>query len=74
MALPKFPREVTIFEVGPRDGLQNEHRAVPLEAKLALIRGLKQAGLREIEAGAFVREDRVPQMKDSDAIFQAVTS
>jgi hydroxymethylglutaryl-CoA lyase len=59
-----------VFEVGLRDGLQNEARAVSLAQKIALTQGLLKAGIREIEAGAFVRKDKVPQMADSDALFE----
>jgi isopropylmalate/homocitrate/citramalate synthase len=72
-ALAKFPRKVTIFDVGPRDGLQNESRTLSLAMKLDYIRGLKQSGLSQIEAGAFVRPDRVPQMADSDQVFRSIT-
>ncbi|NDD91865.1 hydroxymethylglutaryl-CoA lyase [bacterium] len=68
----KLPRRVTIFEVGPRDGLQNEVSQLSLEAKLELIQGLRRSGLSQIEAGAFVRADRVPQMRDSDEVFQQI--
>jgi hydroxymethylglutaryl-CoA lyase len=61
-------RSVTLYEVGPRDGLQNEKAVLPLESKLAFIRGLLAAGVREIELGAFVRPDRVPQMADTERI------
>lgn len=66
--------KVTVFEVGPRDGLQNEKRLVPLKNKLFLISGLVKAGIREMEVGAFVRPDRVPQMADTEAIYQAIHS
>jgi len=49
-----LPEKVKIVEVGPRDGLQNEKEPVPLERKLHLIETLADAGLRSIEAGAFV--------------------
>lgn len=65
---------VTIFEVGPRDGLQNEKLDVPLGLKLKLIRGLLDSGIRELEIGAFVRPDKVPQMADTDQIFKALRS
>jgi hydroxymethylglutaryl-CoA lyase len=68
----KFPRKVTIYDVGPRDGLQNESRTVSLAMKLDYIRGLQLAGLKQIEAGAFVRPDRVPQMADSDQVFRSI--
>lgn len=64
--------KVTVFEVGPRDGLQNEKRPVRLDDKLFLVQGLVAAGLKEMELGAFVRTDKVPQMADSDAVFAAI--
>lgn len=64
--------EVTIFDVGPRDGLQNESRPVTFAQKLALARGLIDAGVRDLELGAFVRPDRVPQMADTDRIYAAI--
>ncbi len=66
---PPAPRFV---EVGPRDGLQNEPRAVPLEAKVAFVNLLSRSGLREIEAGAFVSPKAVPQMADSDQVFARI--
>lgn len=58
--------QIRIFEVGPRDGLQNEKQILPLSDKVWLIESLAQAGIVDIEAGAFVRPDKVPQMADSD--------
>jgi hydroxymethylglutaryl-CoA lyase len=55
---------VRIVEVGPRDGLQNEKQPVPTATKLELIRRLAAAGLRDIEATAFVSPKWVPQMAD----------
>ena len=54
--------EVRVVEVGPRDGLQNESTAIPLETKLELIRRLAQTGVRNIEAGSFVAPKWVPQV------------
>ncbi len=68
----KISRQVTVFEVGPRDGLQNETRPVALADKLAFVRGLVESGVREIELGSFVRADRVPQMSDTDAIYEKI--
>lgn len=68
-----LPRSVRLFEVGPRDGLQNEARPLSLETKMAFIEGLIASGLRDIEAGAFVREDRIPQMANSDRIFRLLS-
>jgi hydroxymethylglutaryl-CoA lyase len=58
-----------IFEVGPRDGLQNEPGVVPVPAKVQLIEALAAAGLRHIECGSFVSPKWVPQMADTSAVF-----
>lgn len=60
---------VRIYEVGPRDGLQNEATAIPLETKLAFIERLVTAGLREIEATSFVSPKAIPQLADADALL-----
>jgi hydroxymethylglutaryl-CoA lyase len=59
-----------IFEVGPRDGLQNETLILPLADKVWLCESLSKAGIRQMEAGAMVRADRVPQMADSESVAQ----
>jgi len=64
--------QVKIVEVGPRDGLQNEKHTVALATKLELIERLAAAGLRTIEAGAFVSPKWVPQMADSLQVLQAL--
>jgi hydroxymethylglutaryl-CoA lyase len=61
--------EVRIVEVGPRDGLQNEKQPVPTEVKLELIDRLGAAGLRAIEATAFVSPKWVPQMADNAEVM-----
>jgi hydroxymethylglutaryl-CoA lyase len=63
---------VRIVEMGPRDGLQNEPQAVPTATKLALIRRLAAAGLRDIEATAFVSPKWVPQMADHAEVMAGV--
>lgn len=63
---------VEIFEVGPRDGLQNEPRPIPLEEKLALIDLLSQAGFRRIEVASFVSPKWVPQMADSGEVLAGI--
>ena len=63
-----LPEKVTIIEVGPRDGLQNEKAFVPTEIKKAFINGLKQAGLAEMELTSFVSPKWVPQMGDAAEI------
>ncbi len=65
-----LPRRVRVVEVGPRDGLQNESAVLPVETKVAFVRRLAEAGLPVIEAGAFVRPDRVPQMAETDELFR----
>jgi hydroxymethylglutaryl-CoA lyase len=62
-------RDVRIYEVGPRDGLQNEARQVPTEAKRRFIGLLADAGLREIEATSFVSPTAVPQLADADELM-----
>lgn len=61
-----------IIEVGPRDGLQNEATPFSTAAKLALIGGLLDAGLRRIEVASFVHPGRVPQMADAEAVAAAL--
>jgi hydroxymethylglutaryl-CoA lyase len=67
-----LPKSVKVVEVGPRDGLQNEHGLVPLAAKVALVEQLAEAGCSVIETGSFVSPRWVPQMADSAAVFQQI--
>ena len=67
-----LPGSVRIVEVGPRDGLQNEARPVSTADKLALIDKLSDAGLRTIEATAFVSPKWVPQMADHVDILRGI--
>ena len=62
--------KVRIFEVGPRDGLQNEDRKVSLKSRVRFIEDLVKAGVEDLELGAFVRGDRVPQMADTPKLFE----
>jgi hydroxymethylglutaryl-CoA lyase len=64
-----IPRPVRIHEVGPRDGLQNEARVIPVAAKVALIALLARSGLTDIEVGSFVSPRWVPQMADTDQVM-----
>ena len=57
-----FDNRVKLVEVGPRDGLQNEKKAIPLATKLELIERLAKTGLTTIEAGSFVSPKWVPQV------------
>lgn len=69
MTLPKY---VKVVEVGPRDGLQNEAKQIPLEVKVELIDRLSDTGLPAVEAGAFVSPKWVPQMADSAEVFRRI--
>jgi hydroxymethylglutaryl-CoA lyase len=64
---------VEIFEVGPRDGLQNEKRAIPVADKIALVDCLSGAGFRRIEVASFVSPKWVPQMADSADVLAGIT-
>ena len=63
---------VEIFEVGPRDGLQNEAAEIPTAAKIAFVDCLSRAGFRRIEVASFVNPKRVPQMADSGAVLAGI--
>ena len=63
---------VEIFEVGPRDGLQNEARLIPTPEKIELVDCLSKAGFRRIECASFVSPKWVPQMADSDRVLELV--
>jgi len=64
-----LPSAVRIVEVGPRDGLQNEPTPVSVQARIALIEGLVEAGVKTVEAGSFVSPKWVPQMADTAAVL-----
>ena len=66
------PPHVSVVEVGPRDGLQNEARVVSTGAKLAYIDQLVASGVRRIEAASFVHPRLVPQMADAEAVMRGV--
>lgn len=68
----KMPTRVRIVEVGPRDGLQNEQQSIDTATKVELIERLAEAGLRVIESGSFVNPKWVPQMADSETVFQQI--
>ncbi|WP_131782288.1 hydroxymethylglutaryl-CoA lyase [Legionella gresilensis] len=67
-----YPQQVTIVEVGPRDGLQNELSFVTTETKIALINQLSQTGLQYIEATSFVSAKAIPQFVDSEMVFNSI--
>jgi hydroxymethylglutaryl-CoA lyase len=66
---PGLPARVSVYEVGPRDGLQAEKTVVPLEIKLEFIDRLGEAGLAVIEATSFVSARWVPQLADADELM-----
>ena len=68
----QMPSQITLCEVGLRDGLQNEKTLVPTEKKVELLRGLIDAGFKVIEVGYFMHPKAVPQMADTDEVFKAV--
>ena len=65
--------QVHIVEVGPRDGLQNEKKAIPVDTKVELVERLSDAGFATVEAGAFVSPKWVPQMASSDEVMQKIS-
>jgi hydroxymethylglutaryl-CoA lyase len=71
--LQNLPQHVSIREVGPRDGLQNEDVILTTDQKVRLINGLSTTGLELIEVGAFVRPQNVPQMADTAEVFARIT-
>ncbi len=68
----ELDRHVRIYEVGPRDGLQNEAAAVPTADKIRFVELLVAAGLREIEATSFVNPRAIPQLADADELLPAL--
>jgi hydroxymethylglutaryl-CoA lyase len=72
-ALPGLPERITICEVGPRDGLQNEATVVPVEVKAEFVARLVDAGHTVVETTSFVHPRWVPQLADAEALLAAVT-
>jgi hydroxymethylglutaryl-CoA lyase len=68
----KFPAQVRIIDVGPRDGLQNEKQPVSAEVKIGLVNRLQDAGLKEIEVTSFVSPKWVPQMADNAEVMHGI--
>lgn len=68
-----LPSHVSIYEVGPRDGLQNESTLIPMSTKLELIHGLAAAGLKRIETTSFVSARKVPQLADAADLMNILT-
>jgi hydroxymethylglutaryl-CoA lyase len=68
-----LPEQVTLIEVGPRDGLQNEKNEIPTDIKVQFIKELKKAGFKEMELTSFVSPKWVPQLKDAGDIIKYCT-
>jgi hydroxymethylglutaryl-CoA lyase len=69
-----LPERVTIYEVGPRDGLQNEQTVIPVETKAAFVRRLVEAGLPIVEATSFVHPQWVPQLADAAELLDRLVA
>jgi hydroxymethylglutaryl-CoA lyase len=68
----KLPSRVSVYEVSPRDGLQNESAQVATHAKVRLVEALVDAGISRIEVGSFVASKWVPQMADADEVCRMI--
>jgi hydroxymethylglutaryl-CoA lyase len=71
---PGLPERVTIYEVGPRDGLQNESAVVPVQTKAAFVKRLVDAGLPVVEATSFVHPKWVPQLADAAELLDLLVA
>lgn len=67
-----LPPKVSVVEVGPRDGLQNEPFIMDTPTKISLIKLLLSAGIKRIEATSFVRADRIPQLGDAEEVIRKI--
>ena len=65
-------KKISIFEVGPRDGLQNIKNEIPINRKIEIIDILSTTGIKKIECGSFVSAKWVPQMRGADQIFEEI--
>src|SRR5688572_2808603 len=68
----KWPTNITIKEVGPRDGLQNEKGFISTEDKIALINQLSASGLKEIEITSFVNSKWIPALSDAAVVSTGI--
>jgi len=67
-----YPSQVTIVEVGPRDGFQVEEKLIPTELKVEIVNAIAHAGIRKIETSSFVSPKFVPQLADAAEVFAAI--
>ncbi len=72
MSRPPLPHRVTVVEVGPRDGLQNETAQIPTTTKIGFVEALAASGLPVVEIAAFVNPARVPQMADAIEVARGI--
>jgi len=68
----EYPDQITLIEVGPRDGFQFESKVIPTPLKVEIISGLVAAGLKQIQVTSFVHPQRVPQMADAESLLRAL--
>ncbi len=68
----RYPQQVRIVEVGPRDGLQNEPGEIDVATKIEFINRLSQTGLQAIEVTSFVSPGRVPQLADAEQVWRGI--
>lgn len=69
---PHLPEHVIVYEVGPRDGLQNEAGTLPVAVRAEFIDRLADAGLQAIEAGSFVSAKAIPQLADTEEVYRLI--
>lgn len=67
-----LPKKVTIVDVGPRDGFQNEKQFIPTERKIEIINGLSRAGLKNIQVSSVVHPKAVPQLADAEEVMTKI--
>jgi len=69
---PHLPERVTVYEVGPRDGLQNEAETLSVDIRAEFVDRLTDAGLRAIEVGSFVSPKAIPQLADTEELYRRI--
>ncbi len=69
---PTLPSRVTVYEVAPRDGLQNEPETVSVEARVKFVDLLTDSGLKAIEVGSFVSPKAIPQLADTASVYRGI--
>jgi hydroxymethylglutaryl-CoA lyase len=69
---PSLPARVTVYEVGPRDGLQNEPETLSVDARVEFVDLLTESGLKAIEVGSFVSPKAIPQLADTGEVYRRI--